>query len=248
MKHYVKLAHCSRLMAVDTMDLTKLTEKRKPGSAFRTVYDITAKSDCLACGKCCKLINVLFISKLDPSFADVKSFLDSKPESLPDINSYIDEIDFGVSIKAKNEHCQFLELDNKCKVYSFRPSICRAYPFIPVEKQVIRDTGFRDTIPLMFLSGYCPPVDDIKKAGFDFLFFEDIIISSEKLLADPAAYGFDGAHPLIDQLKQKPQEFVSTKLLGSSLTALIKDLENGVYGDFDVILKTPEGHHVFPIK
>ncbi|MBS3068707.1 YkgJ family cysteine cluster protein [Candidatus Micrarchaeota archaeon] len=230
------------------MDLTKLADKRKPGSAFRTVYDMTAKSDCLACGKCCKAINVLFISKLDPSFVDVKSFLDSKPASLPDIASYIDEIDFGISIKAKNERCHFLEQDNKCTIYKFRPNFCRTYPFIPVEKQVIRDSGFRDTIPLMFLSSYCPPVEEIKKAGFDFLFFEDIIVSSEKLLADPVAYGFDGSHPLLEQIKEKPLEFISTKLLGSSLTMLIRDLENGVYGDFDILLKTPEGQHIFPIK
>ena len=216
-----------------------------PGSLFKEVYDRTNASDCLACGKCCKAIQTMFISRLDPDYKGIESFLKNADNAQ---KSEIQLHAFGMSITNKENQmgCRFLENNNACKIYGFRPSVCRAYPFIPYEKEINKN-GTTEKVPLIVLSSACPPIGELKNREISFLFVEDFIITTDAVRQNPFRYGFSSADSLLQKVNNEVPHLVA-KLLGSSFNALMHDIDTGLYGDFDVLLRTPKGELVFPIQ
>lgn len=81
------------------------------------------KTDCLACGNCCKTTSPIFTEK---DIQRVSKFLKIKEHLF--ISQYLerDKDDFFV---LKTAPCTFLDLnDNTCFIYDVRPKACKEYP------------------------------------------------------------------------------------------------------------------------
>lgn len=82
-----------------------------------------AKTDCLACGNCCKTTSPIFTDK---DIERISKHLKMKVSTF--INTYLerDQDDFMV---LKTAPCAFLdESDNTCFIYDVRPKACAEYP------------------------------------------------------------------------------------------------------------------------
>jgi Fe-S-cluster containining protein len=88
-------------------------------ASHREVFD---EIDCLACAHCCKTTPPIL------KIRDVKriaSFLKMGPKQFR--RKYILE-DVDGELSFRKVPCEFLEEDNKCKIYDVRPESCRGYP------------------------------------------------------------------------------------------------------------------------
>ncbi|MDX2361802.1 MAG: YkgJ family cysteine cluster protein [Crocinitomicaceae bacterium] len=104
----------------------KRIKKKNPkylDDAFHELHDEAfAEIDCLNCGNCCKTTS--------PIFRDVDIKRIAKKLKMP-IASFEknflrkDEDEDWVLISAP---CHFLNEDNSCSIYDFRPQACREYP------------------------------------------------------------------------------------------------------------------------
>jgi uncharacterized protein len=95
--------------------------------------------NCIRCGTCCKEnepgSNIVMIGP-----EEVRKIMEGTGLSFqeivrpyPDmINHSGSEYTFGWMIRHSGDHCMFLE-DDHCKIYKFRPWICRTYPFMLTE-------------------------------------------------------------------------------------------------------------------
>jgi len=81
------------------------------------------KTDCLACGNCCKTSSPIFTEKDIQRIS--KHF---KMKVVNFISQYL-EIDGDDFYVLKTAPCTFLDLsDNTCSIYDVRPKACREYP------------------------------------------------------------------------------------------------------------------------
>lgn len=99
------------------------------------------RTDCLACGNCCKTTSPIFTEK---DIERISKYLKIKVVDF--ISQYLqrDEDDFYV---LKSAPCTFLdETDNTCFIYSVRPKACLEYPhtnrkkFIQLADLTIKNT------------------------------------------------------------------------------------------------------------
>lgn len=100
-----------------------------------------AKTDCLACGNCCKTTSPIFTEK---DIQRISKYLRIKEHDF--INQYLqrDSDDFTVLQSAP---CTFLDpTDNTCFIYKVRPKACAEYPhtnrkkFIQITDLTIKNT------------------------------------------------------------------------------------------------------------
>ncbi len=106
--------------------LSKQWQKRKPkelDAQFHELHDqVFEQIDCLKCANCCKTTS--------PIFRDVDIKRLAQHLRMPEatfIESYLimdEENDYVL----KQSPCLFLQPDNTCSVYEFRPKACREYP------------------------------------------------------------------------------------------------------------------------
>lgn len=97
------------------------------------------KTDCLKCANCCKTTGPLF------TFADIErisKYLRQKPQQF--IDQYL-RIDEDKDYVLKSVPCAFLDGDNMCFIYDFRPKACREFPHTDRKKfQQISDLTLKN--------------------------------------------------------------------------------------------------------
>ena len=105
--------------------LLQLKKKRpkQVNERFNTFHDDEfEKTDCLKCANCCKTTSPIFrnvdIDRLSKHMRMKVGSFTEKYLKLDDDNDYV----------LKNSPCSFLNKDNTCSVYDFRPLACREYP------------------------------------------------------------------------------------------------------------------------
>lgn len=84
--------------------------------------DVFKKTDCLSCANCCKTTGPLF------TLADIERIskhFRTKPQQF--IEKYL-RIDEDNDYVLQNVPCTFLDNDNYCSIYDFRPKACKEFP------------------------------------------------------------------------------------------------------------------------
>ncbi|MFN7313225.1 MAG: YkgJ family cysteine cluster protein [Bacteroidota bacterium] len=105
--------------------------------------------DCLTCANCCKTTSPLFTNR------DIKVL--SKHLRLTEnefIQSYL-KVDEDGDYVFRETPCPFLQADNKCLVYDYRPNACREYPHTNQRKM---HTIFKETLEN---TAVCPAVFEV---------------------------------------------------------------------------------------
>ena len=87
-----------------------------------THYEVFEKTDCLTCANCCKTTSPIFYQK---DIERVAQGLKMKPGAFIEKYLHLDEEkDYVLNVAP----CPFLDADNYCRVYEYRPTACREYP------------------------------------------------------------------------------------------------------------------------
>ncbi|MEY2937465.1 MAG: hypothetical protein RL062_54 [Bacteroidota bacterium] len=115
------------------------------------------KVDCLECANCCKTTSPIF---RDIDIERIAQHLRIRPSELTQQYLHIDEDGDWV---LNQSPCAFLDTDNKCKIYEYRPKACREYPHTDRKNMSqILELTYRNTL-------VCPAVarivDQIKSAA-----------------------------------------------------------------------------------
>ena len=102
--------------------LKKLPEK-KVDDFFHSLHDVVFQEiDCLNCANCCKTTSPIF---RDIDIDRLAKHLKISSAQLIEKHLHIDqEGDYVLN----SSPCVFLQEDNKCSVYEYRPLACREYP------------------------------------------------------------------------------------------------------------------------
>lgn len=110
------------------------------------------KTDCLQCANCCKTTGPLF------TLADIERIakhLRQKPQAF--IAHYL-KIDEDQDFVLQSLPCGFLDAQNACMIYEFRPKACREFPHTDRKKfQQISDLTLKNV-------GVCPAAYNIVEA------------------------------------------------------------------------------------
>src|SRR5512147_151758 len=78
--------------------------------------------DCLKCANCCKSIPPI-VNETD--IKRISKYLGIKANDFK--QSYL-KYDEDMDLVINHSPCPFLESDNKCRIYDYRPKACREYP------------------------------------------------------------------------------------------------------------------------
>lgn len=123
---------------------------------FHSSHDeVFEKTDCLSCANCCKTTSPIFYQR---DIERAAKGLKLKPGDF--LQKYL-EMDEDGDFVLKQAPCPFLDSDNYCSIYEYRPTSCREYPHTNRKKmQQILTLTYRNTL-------VCPAVlkitEDIKK-------------------------------------------------------------------------------------
>ena len=115
---------------------------------FPTRYKIVGS--CKTCGNCCQVIRL----HISPNFLGSKLITDLVVRWISWIfNFYLIEIDY--KYQALVFGCYDLGEDGKCKVYRWRPGICRNYPLLDYFKEPVflPGCGFKAKVSLFGKNG-----------------------------------------------------------------------------------------------
>lgn len=88
----------------------------------KTHNEVFAKTDCLACGNCCKSAPPIVTQK---DIKRIAKFLGTTPKQV--LRNHVIH-DFNGEMSFDSVPCGFLGEDNKCSIYEARPFACRDYP------------------------------------------------------------------------------------------------------------------------
>ncbi len=126
--------------------LSKLNDK-KLNSITEGLHDkVFEKVDCLDCANCCKSIPPI-INETDAR--RMAKHLGMKVTAFKD--QYV-KIDEDMDMVMNQSPCPFLQEDNKCLIYEYRPKACREYPHT-------EDFEFTSNLKLHAINArYCPAV------------------------------------------------------------------------------------------
>lgn len=83
---------------------------------------VFAKTNCLACAQCCKTHSPLF---LETDIERIAQYLKMRPADFVSKYLILDEDGDWIFTTVP---CPFLEADNTCKIYDYRPKACAEYP------------------------------------------------------------------------------------------------------------------------
>ncbi len=110
------------------------------------------KIDCLQCANCCKTTSPIF---RDVDIERIAQHLRIKPSQFTEQHLHIDEDGDWV---LNQSPCLFLQEDNTCRIYEYRPKACREYPHTDRKNMSqIVDMTYRNTL-------VCPAVAWIVQA------------------------------------------------------------------------------------
>ena len=84
--------------------------------------DEFSKTDCLECANCCKTTSPIFTAK---DILSISKHLKLKSDKF--VSEYL-TMDSDNDYVLKESPCTFLNEDNSCFIYDFRPKACREYP------------------------------------------------------------------------------------------------------------------------
>ncbi len=134
-------------------ELVKSLKKRTPGNLDELVQSAHDKAfkkiDCLTCANCCRSLGPRITEK---DIERLSKHLKVKQSSFMETYLRVDEDGDNVF---RQMPCPFLEADNKCRVYEYRPKACREYPHTDRKK-------FHQILDLTLKNTYvCPAVNDI---------------------------------------------------------------------------------------
>jgi Fe-S-cluster containining protein len=140
--------------------LSALSKKdaRQVDNHLHQVHDeVFEEVDCLQCANCCKTTSPIFYQT---DIERVAKSMRIKPGEF--IERYL-RMDEDKDYVLKSSPCPFLDSDNYCQVYEYRPKACREYPHTDRKKMVqIMDLTHKNTL-------VCPAVfemvERLKKAG-----------------------------------------------------------------------------------
>lgn len=100
--------------------------RRKPVNLDQVVeqlhHEVFEEIDCLQCANCCKTTSPIF---RDKDIERIAQHLGVKPSFLVENYLHMDEDGDYV---LNSSPCVFLDDNNYCRVYEFRPKACREYP------------------------------------------------------------------------------------------------------------------------
>lgn len=121
---------------VDTTAIAKLfkkIKKKKPKDLDQVVHQLHEEAfentACLDCANCCKTTGPLFIDKDIQRISKVLGLTEKEFEK-----QYLRK-DEDLDLVLNNLPCPFLESDNKCGIYDFRPRACATFPHTDRSKQ-----------------------------------------------------------------------------------------------------------------
>jgi Fe-S-cluster containining protein len=99
------------------------------------------KIDCLQCANCCKTTSPIF---RDVDIERIAQHLRIKPSQFTEQHLHIDEDGDWV---LNQSPCLFLQEDNTCRIYEYRPKACREYPHTDRKNMSqIVDMTYRNTL------------------------------------------------------------------------------------------------------
>lgn len=102
---------------------SKLKKKKKVDGYFHDKHEaVFEEIDCLKCANCCKTTSPIF---RDVDIKRLSKHLRVKESQF--INDFL-YIDSDNDYVLKSSPCYFLNEDNTCSVYKFRPNACKEYP------------------------------------------------------------------------------------------------------------------------
>lgn len=101
----------------------KKIKKKNLDDVFHSAHDsVFKKMDCLDCANCCKTTSPIF---RDADIKRLSKHLRMKPVQF--IDNYL-LLDKEQDYVLKSSPCAFLNTDNTCSVYEYRPLACKGYP------------------------------------------------------------------------------------------------------------------------
>lgn len=110
----------------ETRALIKRLKKKKPKNLDQIVHSLHVEAfaafDCLSCANCCRTIGPRLTMK------DIERLAKSIKMRSSDFYSRFVKTDQDGDLVFNQQPCPFLDDDNFCRVYSFRPKACREYP------------------------------------------------------------------------------------------------------------------------
>jgi len=112
-------------------------------------HEVFANTDCLTCANCCKTTSPIFYQK---DIERLSKYFKIKPSQFIEKYLHIDEDkDFVLNVAP----CPFLDAENYCSVYDYRPTACREYPHTDRKKfHQLLDLTLQNT-------AVCPAVEEI---------------------------------------------------------------------------------------
>jgi uncharacterized protein len=142
----IKKSECFESHKKLAIKLKRVNEKKLNQLADDVHEQIFEQLDCLDCANCCKTIPPI-INETD--IRRVAKHLGMKVTSFKELYVKYDE---DMDLVMKCSPCPFLQSDNKCEIYEFRPKACREYPHTG-------DFDFSKNLKLHPInSKYCPAV------------------------------------------------------------------------------------------
>jgi len=104
---------------------TKDLSKEKLDKLAKQIdHEVFEKTDCLACGNCCKSAPPIITNQ---DIKRIARFLKVSPKQV--FRQYVIQ-DFNGEMSFDQVPCNFLGEDNYCSIYEARPNACRDYPHV----------------------------------------------------------------------------------------------------------------------
>jgi Fe-S-cluster containining protein len=101
----------------------KKEDEKKLDKQFHELHnEVFTETDCLKCANCCKTTSPIF---RDVDIATLAKHLKMKPSIFTE--KFL-KLDHEGDYVLQQSPCPFLDADNSCKVYNYRPMACREYP------------------------------------------------------------------------------------------------------------------------
>jgi Fe-S-cluster containining protein len=126
MEHIEDLPQTAKKSLQGIKPVLKRIKKKKPKDLDTFVHNLHEEYfqevDCLSCGNCCKSLGPRIT---DRDIDRLVKHLRIKPSAF--VEKYL-RIDEDNDYVFKSMPCPFLDDDNYCMVYEYRPKACREYP------------------------------------------------------------------------------------------------------------------------
>jgi Fe-S-cluster containining protein len=101
----------------------KRINDKKLNELANNIHDIVfSEIDCLDCANCCKSIPPIL------NETDVRRIAKHLGLKVTDFKELYVKYDDDLDMVFNSSPCKFLQPDNKCEIYEYRPKACREYP------------------------------------------------------------------------------------------------------------------------